>query len=418
MKATIEFTLIFIVSLMISNAVLGQTYATLPFSDDFGNSNPTASLGSSWTSSSTISNGLVESRSDVSTYATWHRIQFPSDGVAYTGASYSTSYGTPANNVLLFYNTVNQSAANYISADLYVNLNGGTGVQAKFNVGDWGTSGTGDYRDVLRFYISTNGGSSFGTNYTEIDLGASPYNDGTWNSVTVDINALATANSLTLSATSVIRMTAKLRRRAVLNSMRSDANRQYIAIDNLSVTGTTTLPVQLNYFTGLKEEDKTLLSWQTVSEINNDYFSIERSVDGVNFEKIGEVSGQGSSNAINDYSFTDENPLHGINYYRLQQIDFDGTSAYSITVAVDFGGKQNLTVYPNPSNGHFSIELNDGFVGEILMYNAIGELVYQQKVNNEFNLVVLSLTHLSKGNYLLCMVNKTAITSTKISINN
>lgn len=408
MKATLEFTLIFILSLFISDAVFGQTYATLPFTESFGSGG--TSLGSNWSTATVDASGRIESRNML---GAWPAI-----------SADNTSLGTLSGNGLLFYNTTDLSAANYLSAFLYLNLNGGTGVTAQFNVTDWGTQGTDDYRDVLNVYISTNGGTSFGATPTLVDLGASPYSDGTTNPVAIDINALATANSLSLSATTVLKFEVKLRRKAVLTSMRGGATntRQYVYIDNFSVTGTTTLPVELNYFTGLKIEDKILLSWQTLSEINNNFFAVERSSDGINFEKIGEVQGQGSSNIINDYSFIDENPSPGINYYRLQQIDNDGSSSHSAIASLDFGGTQNLSVYPNPSNGIFNIQFEQDFTGTIVIYNAIGKMVYLREVNEKLPIVSISANELARGNYLLQVINKKSssqnIVNTKIIITN
>jgi len=405
MKSVLEILVLFALLFVGEKVVFGQTYSSLPFSDNFGSSNPTASLGSSWSTSSTLSNGFVESRSDVTSYAQWHRVQFPSDNALYQGTGYLSSYGAPAANGLLFYNSANQTAPNYISADLRLNLAGASNVQAAFNISDWGTSGSPgtDYRDELIISISTNGGTSFGTTTTTVDLGADPHADGTWNSVTINLSDVASANLLTLSSTTVVRFTAKLRRRAVLNSMRSDANRQYIIMDNLAVTGTVTLPVELTQFNAEKDNTNTLLTWQTASEINNHYFEVERSSNGVNFESIAKVNGQGNSNVMSAYLYVDEKPFEGENYYRLKQVDFDGTTTYSVIKLVSFDSPILSNIYPNPSNGN--VFVNTQGKGIIAVYDATGKLVHIQNFTESINSNELSLENLVEGNYFIRVIN-------------
>ena len=97
-----------------------------------------------------------------------------------------------------------------------------------------------------------------------------------------------------------------------------------------SGAGITTLPVSLTTFTAKANKAGTVnLAWSTASEKDNAYFEVTRSTDGVNFNKIGQVAGNGTSNATNNYSYTDSKPVNGTNYYRLTQVDNDGKSAQS-----------------------------------------------------------------------------------------
>jgi hypothetical protein len=101
------------------------------------------------------------------------------------------------------------------------------------------------------------------------------------------------------------------------------------------------LPVSLLYFTVTKQPNQSsLLQWKTGFEKNNDYFEIERSIDGIHFETIGTVKGAGNSATSLSYSFTDENPSPDINYYRLKQIDLDRRYEYSVIRTVNFGETQ------------------------------------------------------------------------------
>ncbi|MCA0427746.1 MAG: T9SS type A sorting domain-containing protein [Bacteroidetes bacterium] len=106
------------------------------------------------------------------------------------------------------------------------------------------------------------------------------------------------------------------------------------------------LPVSMKGFSGSFEEGSVLLNWATASETNNSGFSIERSADGIEFESIGFVKGQGNSNRSVAYSFEDRNPL-AVNYYRLAQTDFDGTIHYSEVIKVAEAGVE-IEISPNP----------------------------------------------------------------------
>lgn len=96
-----------------------------------------------------------------------------------------------------------------------------------------------------------------------------------------------------------------------------------------------TLPVELVDFSA-KANDKTVqLNWVTASEENNEKFILQRSYNGVNFENIAEIKGQGNSYKTIQYQYIDDNPFHGISYYRLKQVDFDGTPSLTHVVSVD-----------------------------------------------------------------------------------
>ncbi len=97
----------------------------------------------------------------------------------------------------------------------------------------------------------------------------------------------------------------------------------------------TAAPVELLRFKAQALEDKVLLDWATAQEINNHYFSIERSSDGISFASIGRVEGNGTASLLQEYFFTETKPLPGKNYYRLAQYDFDGTVHYSAVVSVE-----------------------------------------------------------------------------------
>ena len=108
------------------------------------------------------------------------------------------------------------------------------------------------------------------------------------------------------------------------------------------------LPVELTYFAASKYNQKVMLEWETALELNSSHFIVERSTDGINYIPVGELSAAGESYEIQSYSFIDQNPLHE-NYYRLKQVDFDGSYEYSdiVMAIVDQVQNDKLSVFPS-----------------------------------------------------------------------
>lgn len=118
-----------------------------------------------------------------------------------------------------------------------------------------------------------------------------------------------------------------------------------------------TLPVELVYFFAESYEDSILLKFGTATEVSNYGFEIQRAQNNLIFNIIGFVEGNGNSNSPKHYTFADSLvEMTGIIYYRLKQIDFDGTSAYSDTVTVDF--LSSITLESSNIPSQFSISNN------------------------------------------------------------
>ena len=96
----------------------------------------------------------------------------------------------------------------------------------------------------------------------------------------------------------------------------------------------TPLPIELLSFSGNSLDDANILEWTTSTELDNDYFIVERSSNGSDFEEIQKVDGAGNSNSAISYSIRDNDPLNGINYYRLKQTDFSGNYKHSSIIAL------------------------------------------------------------------------------------
>jgi hypothetical protein len=120
------------------------------------------------------------------------------------------------------------------------------------------------------------------------------------------------------------------------------------------------LPVTLIYFgVGEMKTNIVKLVWATASELNFDYFSLQRSKDGFNFEEIARVNGHGTSSQRHEYSFEDKSALLGKSYYQLTSVDFDGYSETFDIISVDVTGERAANIYPNPVlDGQLFIDIN------------------------------------------------------------
>ncbi len=163
------------------------------------------------------------------------------------------------------------------------------------------------------------------------------------------------------------------------------------------------LPVTFTAFSGRQEGSSIVLEWATMSEKDNDYFEIERSIDGVNFVTIGYVDGAGDSDRRIDYTFSDNAPESGYCYYRLSQVDFDGTRAYADKViSVQYTGDEvaQLTIVPNPTDGRFRVSATGSMAGGVVqMLSQTGNVV--RTVNVDSFDATLDISDLPSGIYVL-----------------
>ena len=143
------------------------------------------------------------------------------------------------------------------------------------------------------------------------------------------------------------------------------------------------VPITLLNFDAVTHGSGVMTSWVTASETNNDYFIIERSADGMHFEQIGTRKGAGNSTNTLYYSMLDGAPFKGVSYYRLSQVDYDGSSTKSQVVAVSFLGNSVLNVFPNPAQTAIQYRFNSAADGVVMfeMIDALGKTVLSKQVD-------------------------------------
>ena len=135
------------------------------------------------------------------------------------------------------------------------------------------------------------------------------------------------------------------------------------------------LPVELTNFSARTHERSVALSWQTVSELNNDYFNVEHTQDGIDFTTIGRVRGGGTTQTPQSYTFVHNNPGNATNYYRLKQVDFDGQHEYSKVISVRLKNEDHPEIFPNPTSGILQIEGNFSLNTQIKVRDNTGKLI-------------------------------------------
>ncbi|MFC5284417.1 T9SS type A sorting domain-containing protein [Pedobacter alpinus] len=178
---------------------------------------------------------------------------------------------------------------------------------------------------------------------------------------------------------------------------------------SLELKGTATLPISLISFTGENENNAVKLTWRTASERNNSHFEVLRSSDDQKEESIAIVNGEGNSNSVNAYFFTDYNPLNGNNYYTLKQFDFDGKATTVGVCAVNTPFHTNqFQVLTNNDPNAISFSVNSDFSGASTIQ--IIDLGGQVKATSILNLqkgthqIAVPIT-LAKGIYVATFSN-------------
>lgn len=169
------------------------------------------------------------------------------------------------------------------------------------------------------------------------------------------------------------------------------------------------LPIELVSFDGIVVSSMVQLNWVTATEINNDYFLVERSNDAINFNEVGIVKANNTLQT-STYQLYDKQPYNGIGYYRLKQVDFNGSYTYSSIIAIKVNNDLAFSLYPNPitllQSLVISIDKNYGSNVDVCIYDATGKRVHFQSVDLRNKLeVVIDNLNLAAGIYIVRLSN-------------
>ena len=156
------------------------------------------------------------------------------------------------------------------------------------------------------------------------------------------------------------------------------------------------------------------IKWSTANEINNDFFTIEKSVNGIEWTAIATIDAVESNQNVNFYETTDLSPVNGIQYYRLKQTDLNGQSKYYDKAFVNLTpSKPEIVAYPNPCSDVLSVNLNVSEQSDLKLLNAFGQIVYSESTSEQSQ-VKIDLTQLPAGVYVLEVAVNNEVSTARI----
>ncbi|WP_107039532.1 T9SS type A sorting domain-containing protein [Brumimicrobium mesophilum] len=204
----------------------------------------------------------------------------------------------------------------------------------------------------------------------------------------IEVVGVTACNNLTLATASC-------------NKLRFNISVDGLAIDT-TLTGTSPLPIELINFDAYKKDRQVELSWKTASELNNDYFTIEKSVEGKSWEFLKTLNGAGNSSQISEYTVTDDSPYAGVSYYRLKQTDYDGATETFNIVSVEQNDVEELQAYPNPVS-HTATILGINNDQEVRIFNTVGVEVTGKVIitSSPSKKTFVDMNQLPKGIYFI-----------------
>lgn len=197
----------------------------------------------------------------------------------------------------------------------------------------------------------------------------------------------------------------------------ADFFRSWVLVDNLSP-----LPIQLVSAAAACQEQEMVIAWTTASETNNDFFTIERSINGTDFIAIGTVNGAGNSSSMLSYSITDHNAPEGTIYYRISQTDFNGSSV-TFPLIIANGCAENLTGVNafNNQQGSLVIDISTAAAAQYdaLLFDAVGQIIckkilHAEKGSSQFR---IDISHINAGVYFISLQDHNSRITRKILIN-
>lgn len=267
---------------------------------------------------------------------------------------------------------------------------------------------TGDFPFTLNFIGTTNDGGTIRNSYqappSSCSAGVCPFN--------ISWNTNLDRWELSLPGTAVLyyNSTASFPNPPDLSLGTWVSEAGCSPISNLmgDVQSGITVPVQFISLNADMTTNGLILNWETASEIDNERFDVEGSVDGINYVKYGSVKGSGSSSETQNYTFLLRNPASGTVYYRLKQIDFDGQFKYSDVISVKLNRNHDVygELYPNPNQtGLFKLNftVRKDKNTRISVFSYTGEKVYTENryIQHTSKQIELDFTHLKSGIYIV-----------------
>lgn len=198
-----------------------------------------------------------------------------------------------------------------------------------------------------------------------------------------------------------------------------DPRAQEIAISPLQINYNCALPVEFGEFNYVCNSNNIDFNWNTYSELNNDYFQIHSSIDGINYELVNETDGSGTLQSPSSYNASLEKRNNLTTYYRLKQIDFNGVQKELSIISIPkncFDDSEQFWINPNPFNNEIKIQWSDNISNnnQITVFDLAGKIVYQDKFSINYNNLIIDTKDWDNGIYLFQIINNEKITTQKL----
>lgn len=230
---------------------------------------------------------------------------------------------------------------------------------------------------------------------------------GSWSPIGVATSASG-SDPYSLAATTTLSMSG------------SGATTYYIATGTDGTSSFSPLPVTFSYFKAAYTNGNGVLNWQTASEINNSRFEVERSMNGINWETVGQVQGHGTTQDVNNYTFTDKlaGVVPGVVYYRLKQVDYNGSFSYSAIRSIKMSANAvvDMQVYPNPATDVLNINYTSSAANSMIrIADMNGMEMYSEKISETGNIHrQISLLAYPAGTYFVQVIANDNLTTNLI----
>ncbi len=170
------------------------------------------------------------------------------------------------------------------------------------------------------------------------------------------------------------------------------------------------MPIDLVSFTADLDNSDVYVDWTVASQTNNDYFNVQRSIDGYDWEDIATIEGAGNSNQMMDYTYIDTDPYMGVSYYRLKQTDYDGNFEIFDPVAVLYEVNiVGLLISPNPVRNAITISTNGAIHNDlniIRIYDVKGNLMLDNNLIGNLENYVINVGEFAPGVYIVKSKNR------------
>ena len=183
-------------------------------------------------------------------------------------------------------------------------------------------------------------------------------------------------------------------------------------LDETEVTPNATnavgLPIELISFEAHVIDENIQLKWATASELNNEYFIVEHSFDGISFKEIGREEGAGTISTVQTYYYIDFEVSSGVHYYRLKQVDFDGKNDHSEIISVQILGENEVKVFPTVVENSFTMEAGTVF-GKNAFYEIFdisGKKIQNGVLNEDENSLQINTSNWYNGHYIVQIIQR------------